>query len=136
MSPYREIEHTADWSLEVWAPALEALFVDAAQGMYALAGARAAPDSGEGERQTVELQAEDYEALLVGWLQEWLYRTEMLGQVFEAFQIHRLTPTGLSGSAVGRPAAHLDKLIKAVTYHNLKISSTAEGFAATIVLDV
>ncbi len=134
MSPYREIEHTADWSLKVWAPTREALFVDAAQGMYALAGARARP--GAAERHTIECQAEDYEALLVAWLQEWLYLTEMRGQVFEAFHIDRLTPTQLSGGAVGRPAGHLDKLIKAVTYHNLKIDPTAEGFEATIVLDV
>ncbi len=134
MSPYREVEHTADWSLRVWAPNLAALFVDAAEGMYALAGAQAAP--GAGESQAVECRAEDYETLLVGWLQEWLYRTEMHGQVFEAFQVDRLTPTELSGSAVGRPAGHLDKLIKAVTYHNLKIEATAEGFETTLVFDV
>ena len=134
MSPYREIEHTADWSLEVWAPTLAALFVDAAQGMYTLAGARAVPEAGE--RQHVDCQGQDYEMLLVGWLQEWLYRTEMHNQVFDAFQIDRLTPTGLSGSAVGRPAERLEKLIKAATYHNLKIEATANGFEATIVLDV
>jgi SHS2 domain-containing protein len=134
MSPYREVEHTADWALRVWAPTLEGLFVDAARGMYALAGARAAPRAGE--RHTVECQADDYETLLVGWLQEWLFRTEMHNLVFEAFQIDRLTPTELSGSAVGRPAEHLDKLIKAVTYHNLKIEPTAEGFETTIVVDV
>ncbi len=134
MSPYREIEHTADWSLRVWAPTLAALFVDAARGMYALAGAQAAPDVGES--QAMECQAEDYETLLVSWLQEWLYRTEMHGQVFEAFQIDRLTQTELSGSAVGRPARHLDKLIKAVTYHNLEIVATAEGFETTLVFDV
>ena len=134
MSPYLEIEHTADWSLRVWAPTLDALFVDAAQGMYALAGARAAP--GAGVCQVFACQAEDYESLLVGWLQEWLYRTEMNSQVFEAFHIDRLTPTELSGRAVGRPAEHLDKLIKAVTYHNLKIVAQAEGFEVTIVLDV
>jgi len=134
VSPYREIEHTADWSLRVWAPTLAALFVDAAQGMYALTGAQAAP--GAGERQSVECRAEDYEMLLVGWLQEWLYRTEMHDQVFEAFQIDRLTQTELAGSAVGRPAAHLDKLIKAVTYHNLKIETTAEGVETTLVFDV
>lgn len=134
MSPYREVEHTADWSLRVWAPTLAALFVDAAQGMYALAGAQAAP--GASEHQTVACRAEDYEMLLVGWLQEWLYRTEMRQQVFEAFHIDRLTPTEISGSAVARPVGHLDKLIKAVTYHNLKIVATAEGFETTLVFDV
>jgi SHS2 domain-containing protein len=120
--------------LRVWASTLPALFVDAAEGLYALAGARAAP--GEGQRQGCECRGEDYEALLVGWLQEWLYRTEMQGLVFEAFRVDRLTPTELAGSAVGRPTGHLDKLIKAVTYHNLKIEAAAHGFEVTVVVDV
>jgi RNA-splicing ligase RtcB len=40
MSPYRELEHTADWALQVWSPTLEGLFTEAAKGMYTLSGAR------------------------------------------------------------------------------------------------
>ena len=134
MSPYLEIEHTADWSLRVWAPTLDALFVDAAQGMYALAGARPAPEASQ--RLAVVLQAGDTEALLVAWLQEWLYYTEMQNLVFDDFQIEALPPTDLRGSARGRPTAHLDKLIKAVTYHNLKIEAREADYEVTIVFDV
>ena len=134
MSPYTEIEHTADWALRVWAPTREALFAEAAQGMYALAGARAAPVAGQ--RYAVELQAEDYESLLVAWLQEWLYYTEMQNLVFGDFQLERLTLTDLRGAAMGQPAAQLDKLIKAVTYHNLKIEAKDDGYEVTIVFDV
>jgi hypothetical protein len=35
---FREHAHTADWELEVWAPDLATLFVQAALGMYALSG--------------------------------------------------------------------------------------------------
>ena len=35
---YREIEHTADWELKVWAPDLRGLLEQAARGMYALSG--------------------------------------------------------------------------------------------------
>jgi len=45
VSPYVEVEHTADWALRVWAPTLEELFVDAARGMYELAGAKPSPTS-------------------------------------------------------------------------------------------
>ena len=134
MSPFLEIEHTADWSLRVWASTLPALFVDAAQGMYALAGARAAP--GEAERTTIVCQGEDYESLLVSWLQEWLYRTEMDNQVFETFEIDRLTPTELTGSAVGRPAGHLDKLIKAVTYHKISVEKKEGLWRAEVIFDI
>ncbi len=39
MSLYREIDHTADWDLEVRAPTGEALLTEAARGMYQLAAA-------------------------------------------------------------------------------------------------
>ena len=134
MSPYQEIEHTADWALRVWAPTREALFVDAAEGMYALAGAQ--PAAASAERLGVELHGEDYESLLAAWLQEWLYYTEMRQLVFDGFEIQRLTPREVRGSANGRPAAHLDKLIKAVTYHNLRIEAKDGGYDVTVVFDV
>ena len=134
MSPYIEVEHTADWALRVSAPTREALFVDAAQGMYALAGARAA--AGPAVRLTVELTDEDYELLLTAWLQEWLYYTETQQLVFDGFEIDRLTPFELRGAASGRPTEHLDKLIKAVTYHNLRIEARDDGYEVTIVFDV
>jgi len=36
----------------------------------------------------------------------------------------------------GAAAERLDKVIKAVTYHNLSIRQTAEGYETTIVFDV
>jgi SHS2 domain-containing protein len=36
----------------------------------------------------------------------------------------------------GAPIASLDKAIKAVTYHNLRINETSKGFETTIVFDV
>jgi SHS2 domain-containing protein len=134
MSPYVEVEHTADWALRVWAPTREALFVDAARGMVALMGARAVP--APGVRLAVELRGADDESLLAAWLQEWLYYTEMRQLVFDGFEIERLTPGEVRGAACGRPAEHLDKLIKAVTYHNLRIEAKEGGFEVTIVFDV
>jgi SHS2 domain-containing protein len=134
MSPYVEVEHTADWSLRVWAPTRAALWVEAARGMYALMGARAtlAP----GIRCPVALQGGDDESLLTAWLQEWLYYTETQQLVFDDFEIDHLASGELRGSASGRPAAHLDKLIKAVTYHNLRITARDDGFEVTLVFDV
>ena len=134
MSPSREIEHTADWALEVWAPTLEALFVDAAVGMYALAGAR--PGAPAPERRRIAVSAEDTESLLVAWLQELLYFTESEGLTFSFFQMEALTPTTLRAEARGALAGRMDKVIKAVTYHNLKIEQTPRGFEVTLVFDV
>jgi SHS2 domain-containing protein len=134
MSPYREIDHTADWALDVWAPSLAALFVEAARGMYALAGA--ALGDGPRTRRTIRLIAGDAESLLVAWLQELLYFTESEGLAFDEFHLGHLSAERLEVEVAGAPAAHLEKVIKAVTYHNLAIRVTEEGYAVTIVFDV
>jgi len=134
VSPYLEVEHTADWALRVWAPTLEELFVDAAQGMYELAGAKPSPNLTE--RRRVELSAEDHESLLVAWLQELLYFTESEGLVFGEFKVELLDPPQLIAEVAGEQAGRLDKVIKAVTYHNLNIRRTPEAYETTIVFDV
>ena len=134
MSPYREVDHTADWALHVWALTLEELFVEAARGMYTLVGAQAQP--GVTVHRRVELTAEDYESLLVAWLQELLYFTESEELAFTGYHVAHLEPTHLRAEVEGGPTGRLDKMIKAVTYHNLKINRTADGYDTTIVFDV
>ena len=137
MSPFEEVPHTADWALHAWAPDLPTLFVDAAKGMYALAGAEGLQsDPSSWDSRSVEPQAEDFEALLVGWLQELLYYTESEGWVFFDFRIDQLEPTRLAGRARGAPATRLEKPIKAVTYNDLDVRKTPNGYEATIVFDV
>ncbi|RMF50007.1 MAG: archease, partial [Anaerolineae bacterium] len=58
---YREIEHTADWALEIWAPDMAALLQQAARGMYALLGIHLAPD--ERVEKRLHLSAPDEETL-------------------------------------------------------------------------
>jgi SHS2 domain-containing protein len=137
MSPYQEVPHTADWALRVWAPTRAALFEDAARGMVALAaGDEPGPAEAEPAWRTIEVAAEDDEALLVGWLQELLYATETEGVAFVEFQVEALTATHLRARAAACPAPRPIKAIKAVTYHNLAVQATEEGWEATLVFDV
>lgn len=136
MSPYREVEHTADWALQVWAPTREALFVEAAKGMYALAGATPSDARAGPLVRLIELSGGDYEALLVAWLQELLYDLEAEGNVYTEFRIQTLTPTHLQAEVIGASIGQVTKAIKAVTYHNLDIRDMAEGFEVAIVFDV
>lgn len=136
MSPYREVEHTADWALQVWAPSLPELFVDAARGMLALAGHT--PDPGPPAPEAwrpIEVSADDAEALLVSWLQEVLYLLEAEGVAGDHYRMLALDPTHLRAEVAGQPA-RIDKVIKAVTYHNLAIRATPAGYDVTVVFDV
>lgn len=130
---YRERAHTADWELEVWAPDLPGLFEQAARGMFALTGVQLQP----APRRTwrLELEAIDAESLLVRFLEELLYLQNMEGLVFDVFHLG-IQEWSLQADLEGAPLARLDKEIKAVTFHNLKIRTGERGLEVRIVFDV
>ncbi len=142
MTPFEEIEHTADWALRVWAPTLSELYVEAARGMFHLTAPElAGPPSSAAQPpaaqpHTLTINAGDAESLLVAWLQELLYLSETEGVRFDDFAVERLTPTHLTATAWARPASRPEKPIKAVTYHNLAIRRVDGGYAVALVFDV
>ncbi len=131
--PFEEIQHTADWALRIWAGSLPELFAEAARGMNAISGTQPAP--GPSVRRTLETRAPDAESLLVAFLSELVYAAEQDHLVFNAFEIE-LQENKLKVSMVGVPLLSLNKPIKAVTYHNLLICKTNEGFQVEMVFDV
>jgi len=142
VTPFEEIEHTADWALHVWAATLSELYVEAARGMFHLTAPEAAgPPASAAERpaaqpRSLTLNAGDAESLLVAWLQELLYLSETEGVVFDDFTVEHLTPTHLTATAWARPASRPEKPIKAVTYHNLTIRRVDGGYSVALVFDV
>lgn len=130
---YKEIEHTADWELLVWAPTLPALFREAARGMYTLCGIQVSQPWSS--LRTLELEAGDFESLLVGFLSELLYFGEESRLAFPEITIS-LDGNHLSARLAGAPITAQAKEIKAVTYHNLVIQQTDQHFQVAIVFDV
>ena len=117
---FEEIPHTADWALRVWAPDLTTLFVTAAKGMNALTGMTLA--ASQRIERNFEAKAADEESLLVAFLSELVYYAEQGHLGFDEFVIERLESGVLKVSMRGATIESLIKAIKAVTYHNLKIS--------------
>ena len=132
-SGYLEISHTADWALKVWSPDLPGLFEQAAHGMYSLLQIQLQP--GGRYQCPVDLDAEDSEGLLVCFLSELLYLTEQEDLGFDDFDLD-IEEGHLCGEMLGAPVESQGKEIKAVTYHNLVIQKTPQGFETTIVFDV
>lgn len=130
---YREIEHTADWELEVWAPDLPGLLEQAARGMYSLAGAQFVDEPPC--TRSILIHAFDPETLLVRFLSELLYLADREGLGFDDF-IFDLHGEQLVAQCSGRRLATWSKEIKAVTYHNLKVHTGLAGLDVRIVFDV
>ena len=130
---FTEIEHTADWEMQVWAPDFITLLKQAALGMYTLAGICLQP--GDRIQRELTLQMNDPESLLVRFLGELLFLGEQEGLGFDDFDL-RLEAGWLQVHMAGAPIISQRKEIKAVTYHNLLIRQRGKGLEVNIVFDV
>jgi len=142
MKRFEEIPHTADWSFRAFGQDLRELFENAAFAMFAMEGADMSCDAlgkcvaTDEITRVVQVNGIDYESLLVNWLTELLYLQESHHELYQRFQIELLSPTALRAQAFGQPITRIDKIIKAITYHNLKIEQTPNGWEAVVVVDV
>ena len=130
---FEEVSHTADWSARVWAPDLPSLFREAARAMNSLSGT--VIGTGDRVSRTLEVEGPDVESLLVAFLSELVYYQEQENLTFDVFDL-RVAGQWLKVAMQGAEIESIDKAIKAVTYHNLKIATTTDGLETTIVFDV
>jgi SHS2 domain-containing protein len=131
---FEEVEHTADRALRICGRDLSELFTHAALGMNSLIL------SGGGGRLSVakqiELEAIDAESLLVAWLSELAFWAETASLIFTQFEFLSISETRLSARIRGDPVEALEKHVKAVTFHNIRIQSEEGGLTTTVVFDV
>lgn len=132
--PYTEIEHTADWALEVRGGSLAELLVHAAEGMLDLMGAETA--FGPSQTVRLRLQAEDAESLLVAWLEEILVRMELTPVTFSDFHVRVDDTFALEAEVREGSRRDLKKMIKAVTFHNLRVDHGPSEWKTVVVFDV
>ena len=132
---FEEVEHTADTAIRIFGVNLQELLISAAQGMTSLMVSDPSKVATEVEK-FIELDAIDAEDLLVQWLNEMAFWAETELLVFTQYRIRNLSATRLQARIFGGKVSELEKHIKAVTFHNLKIMKASQGLEATIVFDV
>ncbi len=142
---FEVIEHPADIGFLAYGHTFEELFSNAALAMLSLA----CEPSSIAEREQRELRATgvDVEALLFSWLAEILAVADAEQLVFRRAEITEVRPNP-NGPAQGHARGIVygepwDKTrhragtyIKAVTYHQLEVRKTPEGWRAQVYLDV
>ena len=139
--PYRLLEHTADLGVAVRANSLDELLAECVAALTDCLTRLERIE--ETENRSLELAAADLEQALVALLTEVVVLFETEGLVFAAAQV--TVESGgeevrLSADLMGEPfdlERHgLKTLIKAVTYHGLKIEQVGSGWEAQIVFDI
>jgi SHS2 domain-containing protein len=134
---FEEIPHTADRAMHVWAPDPESLFAEAARGLNALLGSQTA--AGPAVSRAVEASGVDRESLLVAFLSELVFAAEQEGLAFNLVRAEIVEKSGtwtLKAEAEGTKILSMDKGVKAVTYHGMRIHKSGRGYEVDIVFDV
>lgn len=138
--PYRFVEHTADVAVSVSAATLPKLFANASCALADLICDRRSVRPAR--RIRIAVRGDGPEDLLVRWLSEVLFQHESRGWVYSRFVLDRVDRRtfSASGAAVGESfdgSRHrLNREVKAITYHMLRIVRRAGRWRVCIVFDV
>lgn len=139
---YEYLEHTADIKFLAYGDTLEEVFENAALAMFNVI-IDTTKVSGEMARE-ISLTSPDLESLLVDWLSELLYLFEVDEIVFWKFRVEEIREVegeySIKALASGEeyyPESHpFETEIKAVTYNQLELEKTDEGWKAQVVVDI
>lgn len=132
------LEHPADIGFRAVGRTLPELFENAAAALLTI---RADPEEVE-PRQEFPIRADgaDYESLLVSFLSEVLYLVDGKQLAFHRVRVDALSEAAIAATGLGEPndpaRHHVKLIVKAVTWHQLKIEQTADGWSATVYLDI
>lgn len=135
---YELIDHPADVGIRIFGKDLKELFSNAATAMFEiLADLRKVKEVTE---VAVEAKGKGLEALLHEWLSELLYVYEVDQLVFKRFIVREMSRERISATCWGElrdPARHhISTEIKSVTYHQLKVEKTEQGWMAEVIFDL
>ena len=137
MLPFEVVDHTADLALVARGSTLSELCENAARGLFTQI-ADLSQERPLGERTEIRLAAAEQEELLLGWLRELLFLQETEHCVFTDFSVRVEGCYRLVGSAQ-RGALLADEpltVVKAVTYHDLRIVQVHGRWEVKVVFDL
>lgn len=139
MARFQILEHTADVGIRAEAVDLPGVFEQATLGLLDIIGTWA-PGHPAGQQVELSIEADDLGALLVDWLGEVVYLGDSRDAVVPSLEMDEVTPLRASGRLGIAPrdeaAYEGGTQVKAITYHRLAVEETAEGWSATVYVDV
>jgi SHS2 domain-containing protein len=138
VKPFEIIDHTADIGIVAYGADIKQVFANAALGLFNLMADL--DNLKEDTKRQIELSAEDVEVLLVEWLNELIYISDVEHIIFKRVEINELSSTQLRAICFGekiKPGQHkLKREIKAATYHMLRLNKENGSYKVQIIFDI
>ncbi len=146
MKDFESVPHTADLKIRVYGTTLKDLFVHALIGMFQSIKPINTDCSYVNDRivcpnlpikRDVEINSVDRNALLVDFLSDAIYLSDVHNEAYLNVIIHELTDTQLKATLQGIEVQGFEVVeIKAVTYHDLDIHQVDNHWQTDIVFDI
>lgn len=146
MKDFEIIEHTADLKIRVFGKTLEELFINALKGMFQSIHPIAPICKFQNDRlvcpilaqeHTIAIKSVDKESLLVDFLSEALYLSDIHNEAYLDATIINLNEHQLQAKIFGIAIKGFEVVeIKAVTYHDLEIKEHNGIWQTDIVFDI
>lgn len=138
MEPFEPVDISGDAGIKAYGASLEEVFVNAAVGMYSLITDLDAV--GDRKNLAVSLESHSREGLLVSWLNELIFHFDAYGFIGKRVHIKMLSDNRIEAEVWGEefePRRHESKLlIKAATYHRLRIEKVGDVWEAEVIFDI
>lgn len=132
---YEILEHKADLKIRVFGRSKEELFSKALLGMTD--ELRPEIKNQESKIKMMKIKSDNLETLLVDFLSEILYLTQVNKEVYTDVKFKKFSNNEIEAELFGQKVERFGQDIKAVTYHNLDIHQKKnKTWEATILFDI
>lgn len=134
MAAFEILEHPADIGFRAFGDTLPELYAQAALAMLSIADD---PESVQPLNEyRLAVESGDRESLMVDWLSEILYWFDGKQISFHEIAVTELADTAIRAVARGELRRQARIIVKAVTYHQLKIEQRGGVWVAEVYLDI
>ncbi len=135
---YEPLDISGDVGIRVRGRNIKELFKNTAIGMYSLITNIDTVD----KKKTIHISVESHslDGLIISWLNELIFHFDTYGFIGKGIDITKLKDNRINAVLSGDefdPERHEKRLlIKAATYHRLKLEKTEDGWRTEVIFDI
>jgi SHS2 domain-containing protein len=138
MKKFRVLDISGDVGLRAFGKSRNEVFINAAIGMYSLI--TNLPSIKEKKNISVSVVSHSLDGLLVSWLNELIFHFDAYGFIGKKIDIKEFSGGKISATVTGEEFdadRHEGKLlIKAATYHKLRIEKIDDSWEIDVIFDI
>ena len=135
---FKIFDVSGDVGLRVYGGTLEELFTNGAKGLFSLITNLSSLDTGKSIN--VKVFSESLDGLFVSWLNELIFQFDTYGFTGRDVEVRMVNENRIEATVWGEefdPERHeRGLLLKAATYHNLKIEKKNGLWTAEVIFDI